>query len=182
MKNIFIILLLAISVVGKSQVIIGDDIGTAADKRSVLLEFANTNDRGIILPYVSILPSGTNVQGGTFVLDISTPTQSKVKMYDGSSWIDLSSGNAADVSTYASQQSSLVENNNAKVIIGANASTAEGILVLESSNKAMVLPMVSSTNMVMSPAPGTMVYINNPGAKRLAVFNGNGWTFWEPGP
>jgi hypothetical protein len=53
-------------------------------------------------------------------------------------------------------------------------------LVLESPNKAMVLPMVLDTNNIPDPAPGMMVYVNKTGAKRLAVFNGNKWTYWKP--
>lgn len=187
MKNIIIIVLLVVCNLGFSQVIIGDNVGTATDKRSVLLEFAydSNEGKGIIIPYVTSLPSGAGLQGGTFVLDATNKTKAKVKVWDGSTWIDLSSGNEADITSFWNEQSTQTENSNAKVIIGANSTTASGILVLESPNKAMVLPMVDSTNTVLSPAPGTMVYVNHPGppaVKRLAVFNGTGWTFWEPTP
>lgn len=74
----------------------------------------------------------------------------------------------------------VIEEPNSKAIIGANSTDADGVLVLESTTKAMVLPSVADTNNVLDPAPGMMVYINKAGAKRLAVYNGNSWTYWKP--
>jgi hypothetical protein len=44
----------------------------------------------------------------------------------------------------------------------------------------MVLPMVVDVNNILEPSAGMMVYVNKPGLKRLAVFNGSVWTFWKP--
>ena len=62
-KHIFLILALAVSSTAFSQVIIGDDVGTvpAGQKTSVLLEFALGQNKGIILPYVRTLPTGTGL-------------------------------------------------------------------------------------------------------------------------
>ena len=105
-----------------------------------------------------------------------------MKYYNGSTtWVDLSNGNEADITSALTIQSpELVEDATAKAIIGAKTSAADGVLVLESATKAMILPMVESTDDVPNPAPGMMVYINKTGAKRLAVFNGEGWTYWKP--
>lgn len=56
----------------------------------------------------------------------------------------------------------------------------DGVLVLESKTKAMVLPTVDDVNSIPSPSPGMMVFVNKTGAKRLAVFNGTVWSFWKP--
>jgi hypothetical protein len=180
MKTILSILTIAIASLTYSQVIIGDNIGTATNKSSVLMEFAAGQNKGIILPYVTTLPSGIGLVEGTIILNATNPTQAKVEFYNGS-WNDLSNGNEGNVTTaLADQLTSAVEAPEAKVIIGASTSPANGVLVLEASDKAMVLPMVNNTDDVIAPAPGMMVYINKPGAKRLAVFNGNKWTFWKP--
>ena len=180
MKTIFSILTIVLSSMAFSQVIIGDNIGTAANKTSVLMEFAAGQGRGIILPYVTSLPSGTGLVEGTIILNATNPLKAKVEFFNGS-WNDLSNGNEANVTTaLADQLTSAVEAPEAKVIMGTNTSTADGVLVLESPTKAMVLPMVTTTNDIIKPAPGMMVYVNKPGAKRLAVFNGNKWTFWKP--
>ncbi len=176
MKSIFNILLLTISGVAYSQVIIGDDLGTATNKTSVLLEFANTGNKGIILPYVRTMPSSPTE--GTILLDASTSTTARIKFYNGS-WVDLS-GQNADLTTALTSQPTGITESNAKAIIGADTSTADGVLVLESQTKAMVLPIVPSTDDVPSPSPGMMVYVNKTGAKRLAVYNGNKWSFWAP--
>ncbi len=178
MKNIFSIFLLTISASAFSQVIIGDNIGTAVNKTSVLLDFAANQNKGIILPYVKTI-SSTPAEG-TIILDASDATKARVLYYNASpGWVDLSNGDRADItSTMASQ--TLLDGFAAKTVIGARSSAADGVLVLESTTKAMVLPIVSDTNDIMSPAPGMMVFINKAGAKRLAVFNGANWTYWKP--
>lgn len=165
-----------------AQVIIGDAVGTApaAQKTSVLLEFANTNNKGIILPYVRTKAAAPTE--GSIVLDASTPGDARVKYYNGS-WVDLS-GQGADISALLSTQpteSQVPETAVAKSIIGA-ATTAvnDGVLVLESATKAMVLPQVDDVNNIPSPSPGMMVFVRKEGFERLAVFNGSKWSFWKP--
>ncbi len=165
-----------ISLAANAQVIIGDAIGTATDKTSVLLEFANTDNRGLILPYVTTLPSSP--APGTILLDATSSTQARVKFYNGS-WTDLS-GQDGDVSEEIAYQNTYVSREgNSKAIIGDVPATADGVLVLESKSKAMVLPIVTDVNNIPSPSPGMMVYVKGTN-KRLAVFNGSKWSFWRP--
>jgi len=194
MKNILsVITIILLSSNAFSQVIIGNSTGTASNKTSVLLEFAANQNKGIILPYTRTLPSGANLQGGTIVLDVTDATKAKVKYYapgnasaDANGWVDLSNGHEANLTTptnYMGIQptaTQVAEDIDAKAIIGADTSSADGVLVLESTTKAMVLPIVEDTANVPDPAPGMMVYINKAGAKRLAVYNGGGWTYWKP--
>lgn len=187
MKNIFSIIAITCSGFAFSQVIFGDAVGTAVNNTSVLVDFAAGQNKGIILPYVRTVPLGTGLVEGTIILDASDVTKSKVKYYNGvistvspDGWVDLSNKHDADITIAMTLQPQLVEDVGAKVIIGSNTTTADGVLVLESNTKAMVLPMVQDTNDISDPAPGMMVYINKTGAKRLAVFNGGGWTYWKP--
>ncbi len=179
---------LGIAGVANSQVIIGDNVGTApaGNKASVLVEFANTNNKGIILPYVRTKAAAPTE--GSIILDVSTPTDARVKFYNSNSttsdkWTDLS-GQGADVTaTLASQPtaSQVTESSSSKSIIGANSSSVtDGVLVLESATKALLLPIVDDVNNIPSPSPGMMVFVNKTGAKRLAVFNGSKWSFWKP--
>ena len=78
MKTILSILTIAIASLTYSQVIIGDNIGTAANKSSVLMEFAAGQDKGIILPYVTTLPSGTGLVEGTIILNATKDRKSVV--------------------------------------------------------------------------------------------------------
>lgn len=179
MKKIIAIALLGLSSLGYSQVIIGDATGTATDKTSVLLEFSKSENKGVILPYVTDLPSaGATATPGTILLDASDATKAKVVYRNASSWVDLSSGLTADVSALLGVQNSETESPEAKAIIGATTSVADGVLVLESEEKAMVLPQVASTDDIVNPSAGMMVYLTDD--KLLAVFNGAKWTFWKP--
>ncbi|RRQ46069.1 hypothetical protein [Chryseobacterium sp. SC28] len=177
MKKIFsVFILLAFKSSMYGQVIFGDAVGTATDKTSVLMEFANSGDRGLILPYVTDKSAITSP--GSIILDASTPASAKVKYYTGTAWADLSV-EPSNVTSYLGIQPAAKENANAKVVIGAANSSADGILVLESANKAMVLPITPSYQNIINPAPGTMVLTNNGGFKTLAVYNGQQWSFWS---
>ncbi|WP_379966249.1 hypothetical protein [Epilithonimonas sp. UC225_85] len=178
MKKIITALLLGGILLANAQVIIGNNTGTASVKTSVLLEFA-TGNKGLILPYVRILPSPTTITEGTILLDASTSTTARVKYSNGTNWIDLS-GQNADVTAALANQPTGISETTSKAIVGADTSTADGVLVLESTTKTMVLPTVSDVQNIPSPSPGMMVYINKAGAKRLAVYNGSKWSFWKP--
>lgn len=74
-------------------------------------------------------------------------------------------------------QNTATEKTSAKTSIGTPTSTP-GILVLEDTTKAMILPKVASPHLnIINPAPGMMVY--DMFNKQLAVFNGRVWSFWK---
>ncbi|MCW3170759.1 hypothetical protein OMO38_19690 [Chryseobacterium sp. 09-1422] len=194
MKKIITTIFLNIAVFSYSQIILGGTNGTAPanNKAAVLLEFEAGLNKGFILPSVRTLPVAPNVTPGTMLLDasVSNSTQAKVRFYapsnanaDVSGWVDLSAGNVANLTTFMSLQppstgvGAVTEETAAKTIIGADTSTADGVLVLESTTKVMVLPHVATTNDIKDPTPGMMVYINGTN-KRLAVYNGLKWTYW----
>lgn len=162
----------------KAQVAIGKQNSTNA---SVSLEFANTENRGLILPYVTD-KSNITVEGST----IYDTTDHKVKYLKASGvWANLSEddGTAATIGSadLSVQGLDKTEQSKAKTAIGDNGSTdtTGGILVLTDANKAMILPKVSSPHLnIINPAPGMMVYDTT--KKQLAVYNGKVWSFWKP--
>lgn len=177
MKKILSILFLAVIVCANAQVIIGGTTGAAPDTTSVLLDFAKNQNKGIVLPYVRSLPPEPTQ--GTIVLDATTANNARVKYYNGS-WIDLS-GQPADISTALDNQPTVEADSKARTIISTDGDSAvDGVLVLESTTRAMVLPQVDDVLNIPSPSPGMMVYVNKTGAKRLAVYNGSKWSFWKP--
>lgn len=141
---------------------------------STLLDFDDTvaNFKGIILPALDTAPTLTSVNNGTFLFDKS---DGKVKMYENDIWVGLSdAGNSSQIVTNSSAESIT----NQGVIIGATGSTANGILVLESANKAMILPKINNPHTtVKNPYPGMMCYDTE--SKTLAVFDGNVWNYWK---
>lgn len=74
------------------------------------------------------------------------------------------------------------DNSGAKVIIGNETSDSDGVLVLESSTKAMILPIVEDYKAIKNPSAGMIAFIKHPSDNtkhRLIVFNGQKWAFWE---
>lgn len=186
MKKILSTILLGGIALLNAQVIIGDAVGTVpiGSKASVLLEFAKgsgTGNKGIVLPYVTTYPPTTP---GTIILDATDATKARVRFYNNTEWKDLS-GQDANVTSALTVQTPATESTTARAIIGdvpnpIPGSFPDGVLVLNSSTKAMVLPQVADVQDIIKPSPGMMVYINKAGAKRLAVFNGSKWSYWKP--
>ncbi len=146
---------------------------TAIEKKSVdgsaLLDFATGDTKGIILPAVETLP--ITPANGTFLFD---KTDLKVKMYQNNTWIGLSDvGNSTSLVPYSG-----TVDNGKQTVIGSRSTTVDGVLVLESIDKALVLPKISSPHLnVKSPYPGMMCYDTD--RKALAVFNGTVWNYWK---
>lgn len=169
-----------------SQVRFGTSAATSVTNTSVLLEFGDTNNKGIILPYVETVP--TAAVGGTIIFDVSANTQYKVRVKnENGGWTDLSniSGYSTAVETKVKplQAAPLVDLPGAKAIIGARSSAADGVLVLESADKAMVLPIVQDYKAILNPSPGMMAFIKHASdatKHRLIVFNGQTWSFLKP--
>lgn len=157
------------------QVAIGKE---AVANSSISLEFGETENRGIVLPWVTGTGAVAGVVDGTMVYDLS---DHKVKVKYAAGWKDLSVDLTGATGTAVQIQNDATENTDAKVSIGTptTAAPAAGILVLEDQTKAMVLPRVASPHLnIIDPAPGMMVYDTT--AKQLAVFNGTVWSFWKP--
>ena len=101
-------------------------------------------------------------------------TDQKVKMYQNGIWVELSAGgNTSTIVPYSG-----TVDNGKQTIIGSRTTSVDGVLVLESANKALVLPKVASPHLnVKSPYPGMICYDTT--AKALAVFDGNAWNYWK---
>lgn len=188
MKKIILTLtILIFTIPGYSQVIIGDEQGVSGSNTdSVLLDFKEEN-RGMILPYVTT--KNTTPTEGSILLDVSTSNEAKVMFYNGlgihNGWVNLSNDNdtdnTPDVTTIlSSQPTNYSENpNEPGVVLGelSNSTPKDGVLVLESTTKAMVLPQVNSVMDIVAPSPGMMVFVTS--QDLLAVFNGKHWAFWK---
>lgn len=181
--------LISVSITTFSQVRIGKSDATSLSSTSVLVEFGDTKDKGIVLPYIETLPAeGTaTATGGAIIFDVSANAEYKIKVKNQNvGWRDLSiqSGFSSAVESVVkpAQTAPLADNTNAKAIIGAATSTADGILVLESADKAMVLPIVDDYKAIKNPSPGMLAFLRGLTADehRLIVFNGQKWTFWRP--
>ena len=89
-------------------------------------------------------------------------------------WVDLSgTGSSTALVPYSG-----TVNNRRQTVIGSRVTKADGVLVLESSNKALVLPKIENPHLnVKSPYPGMMCY--DTARKAMAVFDGIVWNYWK---
>jgi len=169
-KIIFSSVLIVSNLPLNAQVSIGKE---SINGNSTLLDFDDSvsNTKGIILPAVT---SANDVKptDGDFIFDTEDNT---VKVYEDGKWVSLSEKENADIPSITLDSSPDIGGG---VIIGADSSTAEGVLVLESPDKAMILPKVSDPHLnVRSPYPGMMCYDIT--SKSLAVFDGSKWYYWN---
>ncbi|KAA5535797.1 hypothetical protein [Paenimyroides baculatum] len=147
-------------------------IGKKTADGSSVLDFASGTTKGIILPAVETLPA--TPANGTFLFD---KVSKILKMYQNGAWVNLSGvGDIAGTVPIAPYSGTV--NNGKQTVIGSRATTVDGVLVLESANKALVLPKISNPHLnVKSPYPGMMCYDTN--RKALAVFDGLVWNYWR---
>lgn len=167
---VFICLLFSIPTVF-GQTAIGKD---EVEGKDVILDFKPDDNRGIILSWVTKEDVVTSPVGGTMIFDSA---DKKVKYYkSGSSpgWFDLSINSGKVDLTIQNEETA----NYSPTVIGKDAATATGVLILEADNKAMVLPKSESPHLnIKSPAAGTIAYDKE--SKMLCVFNGEEWSFWK---
>lgn len=175
MKTLYITCaLLFLFNIASAQVAIGK---TTVNGSSTLLDFDDStgNTSGIILPAIAdrSTAASTADNNGTFIFDKS---DNKVKMYENNIWTSLSD-DAGDGTLVANQNNTSSETGNG-VIIGASSSNAKGILILESTTKAMILPRIHQPELnVKSPYPGMMCYDTS--SMSLAVYDGVRWNYWK---
>lgn len=170
MKKYFILSVLSLMLcnIAQSQ--------TAIEKKttdaSSVLDFATGTTKGIILPAVETLPA--TPANGTFLFD---KVAKIVKMYQGGVWVDLSGVGEIAGTVPLAPYSGTVDNGK-QTVMGSRSTTVDGVLVLESSDKALVLPKISNPHLnVKSPYPGMMCYDTD--RKALAVFDGKVWNYWK---
>lgn len=165
-RTIFTVLMLITNLVIYSQV----GIETTSIHTDAILDFPTGQNKGIVLPMVEVLPTGAAASNGTFLID---KTDGRVKVRQNGVWLNLTG--TSSLSSYSVNPS--VDTFDG-VIIGATSSSASGVLVLESTNKALMLPKVVSPHInIKSPYPGLMCYDTTKNA--IAVFNGTAWYYWN---
>lgn len=167
-KIITIIAVIGIFSLGNAQVIISEAANPTLTNSSVLLEFGNAN-KGIILPSMK---QAVNASDGTFIFNTQTLS---VEVKEGGSWTNLTINPVpGEEHVYTNIGPELGEG----AIIGSDTTAKPGVLVLESTTQALVLPKVADPAMnIHSPIAGTMVYDTDAGM--LAVFDGKNWSYWK---
>lgn len=148
--------------------------GKEVSSPSVLLEFDDsaTNIKGLLLPTVTSLTE-TSV-AGTLLYDLE---DFNFKIRTQEQWEDLTPPQRS-ISTYIELSEGSDKHEAAGMIIGDETDESIGILVLATSDKAMVLPKITDPEMnVPYPYPGMICFDTT--TKMLAMFDGNEWNYWE---
>jgi hypothetical protein len=137
MKKAFFLLVFVLTYSLYSQV----GIETTSLHSDAILDFPTGQNKGIILPMVESLPTGSGATNGTFLID---RTDGRVKVKQNGVWLNLTRTANLTSATYDFNSSADTADG---VIIGATSSVASGVLVLESTNKALMLPRVVSPHL-----------------------------------
>ena len=146
------------------------------------------NYKGIILPIIELSSTGLYTDG-TFAVD---KNDKKIKIFGDGEWLPLSDEGSFDAITdkeLGKEISTAVIFNTSNevgggVVIGTPnsngevATSAEGVLVLEAEDQALILPRVPDPHLnIASPVAGTMCY--DTVSKSLAIFDGVVWNYWK---
>lgn len=135
-----------------------------------LLDFPPNTTKGILLPIVETLP--TNASPGTLLMDKNDRI---LKMNVESAWIPLSDPGSVSGAVFNTNAEISGQN---RVIMGSSTTNVPGVLVLESSDKALILPKIASPHLnVKNPYPGMICYDTT--SKTMAVFDGLKWNYWK---
>lgn len=184
MKKIFVLICVLISGYTFSQVSIGKN---TVDGKGII-DFGTDDNKGIILPVADISDTNLTYTDGTFLMDKNDLI---VKVRQNGAWLSLSDPGSLtvqqDESNNAITTAAVINISNEVgdgVIIGdidvngKPISGAQGVLILEASDKALILPKVSSPHTkIKSPVAGTMCYDTDSDA--LAIFDGKVWNYWK---
>ena len=183
MRNVILISIITLLGIYSTSAQVG--IGKKITQAGVLLDFEDTNsdNKGIILPIVTVDSLNLTYSNGTILVDNHDQI---IKIREEGKWKKLTDAGSFDevivggipYTTAANFSTTLNESLTSKIVIGDSNSTTDGILVLESATQAMVLPKVESphTNMAL-PVAGTICYDTD--AKALAIFDGKVWSYWK---
>lgn len=101
-----------------------------------------------------------------------------IVLYQSDRYLPLTSEKKKEIEDMFAAQNLLEEGKDAKVSIGKVVTNIPSVLVLEDTDKAMVLSkVVDPSKNIPNPSPGMMVY--DPEKKLLCIFNGGEWAYWK---
>ncbi|NML59385.1 hypothetical protein [Chryseobacterium cheonjiense] len=162
MKNIIILATLALAGWFHAQVAIGK---TTLTNSSVALEFG-TDVRGIRLPVVTDVSAMTGTNG-SMVFDAATGS---FRFYANNVWSTATAGGQTGGAPTGADTGN-------GVIIGANSSSATGALIIESSDKALVLPRaVLIDQRTITGVKGLAMW--DSAMKAVVVYDGAKWNYY----
>ena len=177
MKNIVSIITIVLGLAAASAQV---GVETATVRPDGIMDFPSPATKGILLPLVEssgVTPSA----GGAMVFDL---TDQRVEFYNPSTgaWepMTAASTNLIEGPEHINpdRYDDLNPENGTVIEAGTVTQTPPvGVLVLESDDKALILPQVEDATQLPGPKAGMICY--DMASDSIAVFNGTEWSFWN---
>lgn len=164
MKKIFIVLVIALSSKVYSQVAIGKKV----NHPSALLDFEEGTYMGLLIPKV------TNAS------QINTPGTLYVDIVLKQVCLKHKTGTTCFPSKQIHDIQPTIDAGSPRVVIGNEVNTSGikgGALILESYDKALLLPKVEDAHLKINADAGMIVY--DPKSGKVAISDGLNWSFWD---
>ena len=169
MKKLVLILLFVSSFRSRAQIAIGKNTIDG----SGIIDFGINLKGGIVLPRITQMPTQAEaLTNGTILVNAVDLNSVKVQVRQNGNWINLTD----NISLPYLDVNTAPDTGNG-VVFGSNTSSASGVLVLESTNKALILPKVTNVNDYGNALIGTLFY--DLATKSLAVYDGSKWILWK---
>ena len=143
-------------------------VGKKSIDGSGILDFAQDSGKVIVLPIVDTLPNNP-----MFGILVGRKSDSTIVFRNDTAWIAFSpKGNLpSDYMNTSGVEKSL------STIVGSRNSSTQGVLVLESIDKALILPKSDDIHLISNPRFGSIAY--DKVRKSMAIYNGKKWTYWK---
>ena len=173
MKNILILLL-----IGLGFVQFNAQVSIERPNKDVrgdgIMDFPESATKGILLPRVENTTE-TPVAGGALAFNLTTQQVEVFNPLIG--WQAMTENSETDIIAL----SNFDELNPANGVIISNEENTEdvpvGVLVFESTNKALILPQLVDVTLMPSPEAGMIAY--DISTQSMDIFNGSVWSFWN---
>lgn len=177
MKNIFltITLVLGLGAMSAQVAIDREDV-----RGSAILDFPIDSENtkgGILLPRLLNTLNVANAAAGSLAYN---QAEKQVEYYNGSEWVRLSHPYNGPVAYTNPGNLDELYAEGVAITTGptlGGVQAPDGVLSLNASDKAMVLPNVADATQLPSPQAGTIVYDRK--SQSLAIYNGEVWNFWN---
>lgn len=148
-----------------------------------IMDFPSPATKGILLPLVDD-NTAVPVAGGAMVFNVDTK---QVEYYDtnpaSSGWKAMTGASTTEITgpehAGSSDRFTELDPTNGTIIEAGTVTQTPpvGVLVLESDNKALILPQVADATQLPGPKAGMICY--DMASDSIAVFNGTVWSFWN---
>ncbi|MDG4947017.1 hypothetical protein NMK71_11400 [Weeksellaceae bacterium KMM 9713] len=179
MRNIFFIITIVFATSSlQAQVGIERENETPIVRGDGIMDFPSPAIKGILLPRVAET-TNVPVAGGALAFNVATQM---VEIYHpgNNAWVSMTEPGGANVPTQTQNGMFQESASNGTLITAGtvtNSNPPEGVLVLESDDKALILPQVENAALLPSPEAGMICYDMT--TKSIAVYNGSVWSFWN---